>query len=86
MRASLDTSGYLVLADTWYPGWQATVDGERVELLRANYAFRAVSLDAGDHVVEMSYRPWSVYLGVAVSVGMLVAVVVAGLVIWRQRR
>ena len=68
-----------MLADTWYPGWQAVVDGERVELLCANYAFRAVSLDAGDHIVEMSYRPLSVYLGASVSLGMLVVMVVVGL-------
>jgi hypothetical protein len=81
IHADLDAPGYLVLADTWYPGWQATVDGERVALLRANYAFRAVSLDAGDHIVEMFYRPLSVYVGAAVSLGMLVV----GLTIWRQR-
>jgi hypothetical protein len=57
IHATLAAPGYLVLADTWYPGWQATVDGEPVEILRANYAFRAVWLGEGEHVVEFVYRP-----------------------------
>jgi len=80
LHVNLDAPGYLVLADTWYPGWRATVDGERVELLRANYAFRAISLNAGAHVVEMLYHPLSVRLGAAMSLGTLIAVAMGGLV------
>jgi len=71
IRAALDAPGYLVLADTYYPGWQATVDGEPADILRANYAFRAVWLDAGEHVVEMTYRPASALVGGAVSLAAL---------------
>ncbi|MCP4539553.1 MAG: YfhO family protein [Chloroflexi bacterium] len=85
IHASLDAPGYLVLADTWYSGWQATIDGERVELLRANYGFRAVSLDEGDHIVEMFYRPLSVYLGAIVTLGTVISMVVIGLASWRRR-
>jgi uncharacterized membrane protein YfhO len=76
IRAVLDAPGYLVLADTWYPGWRATVDGEPAEILRANYAFRAVWLEAGEHVVEMVYRPLSVIGGGAVSLAALVLLAV----------
>ena len=38
------TEGYLVVSDTWYPGWQATVDGEAATIERANVHFRAVYL------------------------------------------
>jgi hypothetical protein len=84
IHVSLDAPGYLVLADTWYPGWQATVDGEQVEVLRANYAFRAVPLDEGEHVVEMAYAPLSVRVGAVVSLGMLI--VIAAGVVWLTRR
>jgi hypothetical protein len=83
IRAGLDAPGYLVLADTQYPGWRATVDGERAELLRANYGFRAVRLAAGEHVVDMVYRPISVVVGGALSVTALVVIVV-GLVLARE--
>ena len=59
--------GYLVLAYTHYPGWRATVDGQSTELLRANYAFMALPLDAGEHHVVLNYRPVSVMVGAAVS-------------------
>jgi hypothetical protein len=76
IRAALDAPGYLVLADTWYPGWRATVDGDSVDLLRANYGFRAVWLDAGEHTVEMVYRPSSVLVGGVLS--LISTLVLAG--------
>ena len=80
IHAVLDTPGYLVLADTWYPGWQATVNGVPAEVLRANYAFRAVWLEAGEHVVEFVYRPRAVMAGVGLSAASLVCWLVCCLV------
>jgi hypothetical protein len=77
VRATLDQPGYLVLTDTWFPGWSARVDGTDVPLTRADYAFRAVHLPAGQHTVEFRYRPTSLRLGLAMSV--VAAVAAAGL-------
>lgn len=62
LKVSMSTPGYLVVADTFYPGWRAQVDGRAAPILRANWLFRAVELPAGEHVVEMRYEPasWSV--------------------------
>ena len=70
------TDGFLVLTDQDYPGWSATVNGTRVPIHRANYAFRAVRVPAGASTVVFSYRPWSVRLGAALSVVSLLAVTV----------
>jgi hypothetical protein len=67
IRAVLTDPGYLVLADTFYPGWQVFVDGEESVLLRANYAFRAVALEDGDHEVRFRYRPRSFVVGLVCS-------------------
>jgi len=58
MRASLSEPGYLVLADQFYPGWKAWVDGTPASILCADGVFRAVELSAGEHVVEMGYSPF----------------------------
>ncbi len=57
------TPGWLVLADQWYPGWNAVVNGQPVELYRANYLFKAIWLDAGRQLVEFQYRPVPFMLG-----------------------
>lgn len=50
--------GFLVVNDCLAPGWTATVDGVSSELLRADYAFRAVPVPAGEHDVLLRYSPW----------------------------
>jgi membrane protein YfhO len=65
----------LVLTDAFYPGWQATIDGRGTSILRADYAFRAVSVPAGRHVVEFRYQPKSVEYGFyATHAGLAVVV------------
>ncbi len=57
----------LTLSDQYYPGWQATIDGQPTEIVRADTVFRAVCVPAGDHTVRFEYEPTSLYAGVAVS-------------------
>ncbi len=72
LAANMGADGYVVVADTFYPGWQATVDGERTEVLRANSAVRAVAVPAGEHVVEMVFRPKDFIFGATVSILTLI--------------
>ncbi len=48
---------WLLLSDTYYPGWRARVNGKAVPLVRANHAFRAVPVPPGVSEVEMGYSP-----------------------------
>jgi hypothetical protein len=66
-----DAGSYLLLTDSFYPGWQATVDGKPAQILRADVLFRAVRLGPGTHRVEFSYRPASVRWGVWISAATL---------------
>jgi hypothetical protein len=59
--------GILVLADSYYPGWRAYVDGKQTEILRANYFLRGVLVQPGAHVVEFRYEPRSFKIGLLVS-------------------
>lgn len=74
VEVAADRPAYLVLTDTWYPGWTARLDGGPVRLWRANHAFRAVSVPPGEHVVEFTYEPSWLALGLAVTTASLVAV------------
>ena len=86
IRAASDSDGYLVLADTWYPGWRATIDGQVVDVLRANVAFRAIAFPAGEHLVEFRYEPASFRMGAWTTIASIV-IVAGGLVIstWRRQ-
>ncbi len=76
IQTSLANDGYLVLLDTYYPGWVAIVDGQRSPIYRANYIGRAVFMPAGEHTVRFAYRPLSFKLGLLLSLLMLTALVV----------
>jgi hypothetical protein len=76
---------YLVLSEVWYPGWRAWVNGVEVEVLRANFAFRAVPLaEPGEHVIEMRFEPWTWRLGLGVSAFTAACCIVRGA--YRLRR
>ncbi|MBI4279286.1 MAG: YfhO family protein [Armatimonadetes bacterium] len=76
----------LVVSDPYYPGWTATVDGRETRILRANYAFRAVSVPSGEHEVVFTYRPRGLWAALAISA--LGAAVWTGLAlrVWTRRR
>jgi hypothetical protein len=67
-------AGVLVLSDAWYPGWEASVDGDPTEILRVNYVLRGIELAAGRHWVHFEYRPASLRYGLATTcVGLAIA-------------
>ncbi|MCH7952240.1 YfhO family protein [Patescibacteria group bacterium] len=58
----------LLLTDSYYPGWKATLDGKPAEILRANYTFRAIVVPRGKHIVVFRYEPKGFMLGAKISV------------------
>lgn len=61
--SSQNPQSVLVLADTYYPGWNATIDGVSTEILPANISQRAVIVPEGNHTVQFIYRPKSLIIG-----------------------
>lgn len=67
LRIYSSAPGLLVLTDTYFPGWRATLNLSPVKILRANYTFRAIEIPSGTHEVEFKYRPASFQWGVLTS-------------------
>ncbi len=85
IAARLEKPGLLLLTDSNYPGWKATVDGRPAPVLKANYLFRGVMLAPGSHRVEFRYAPASYAAGYGIS--FCSALITAAWVFfdWRRR-
>jgi len=66
-QAELPRDGFILLNEIYYPGWEATVDGQPAEILRADHIFRTLAVSAGSHQIEMRFRPRNFWLGATVS-------------------
>jgi hypothetical protein len=89
LTISLDApgGGMLVVADAYYPGWEATIDGAPAPIYRANLAFRAVKIPPGAQTVRMVYRPGSFTGGVAISgLSLLIFAALGGIALLRRSR
>jgi Bacterial membrane protein YfhO len=81
-------NGWLVLTDTFYPGWKAFIDGHPVPVFRANYLFRAIQAPSGKHMVTYRYQPILFYIGAAmfVSFWLMVAIAAGAMSLWNRSR
>jgi len=67
IQADAAAPGYLFLSEIFYPGWKASVDGRPVTIMRGNYLFRVIPIPEGKHRIRVFYDPWSVKLGVGIT-------------------
>jgi hypothetical protein len=74
LRVDATTSRFLFLGDAYFPGWKAFVDGRPREVLRADYAFRAIAVERGQHIIEFRYEPRSVIIGSVISAGSILLI------------
>jgi hypothetical protein len=72
-RATIDVDagrpGVLVLADAYYPGWRAWVDGRETAVFPVDWVLRGVVVEPGRHRVTYAYFPASFRVGLALSIG-----------------
>jgi hypothetical protein len=86
INTDADSPSYLVLSDIYYPGWQATIDGNETHVFQTDYVLRGIMVPAGRHVVRFEFRPRSLYLGAGISVVSLLSLFGIFLVVMIRRR
>ena len=67
LRVRSEHPAWLVLADAYFPGWKAWVNGKPTKVYRANYLVRAVAVGPGESRVEFVYQPESYRWGRAMT-------------------
>jgi hypothetical protein len=67
VRVEAPEPSIVVVAQTYYHWWRAYVDERPASLLPANYAFQAVPIPAGNHLVRLAYEDMRFRLGGAIS-------------------
>jgi len=67
IEAHTTQGGLLVLADTYYPGWKATMNGVKTPILRVNLMHRGVLVPPGNQTVTFRYQPWTIRWGIILS-------------------
>jgi len=86
VRVSTPQDTFLVLSDTFYPGWRAYVDGLEQPILRGNLMFRVVQVPEGNHDVVFRFQPMSVMLGLRITLAALAIAAAVLIVSWWPRR
>ncbi len=86
-----EAPAYVLVADAWYPGWQAVLDAgapagqaaqaaQALPVERADLLLRAVPVPAGQHTLTLTFRPASLRWGAWITLAA------AGLLLWLWRR
>jgi len=84
IQTNSTSSGLLVLTDTYYPGWKATVNDKPAEILKTNWTMRGVIIPKGIHTVSMTYSPKSVSYGILLSIISMGATIVSLLLLHKK--
>jgi hypothetical protein len=86
LLAMMDRPGLVILADTYYPGWNLLIDGRSAPIYRANRVMRAAAVAAGSHTLVYTYEPLSFRIGTMVSVAGLVGFGILSYFAWQRPR
>jgi uncharacterized membrane protein YfhO len=84
IRVNAVNKGLLLLTDSYYPGWEAKVDGISTLIYRADYSFRAIEVPQGNHEIEFSYFPPSFRIGIYLAIIGLLGIVGFGFFIKKK--
>jgi uncharacterized membrane protein YfhO len=67
LQVETDKLALLVITDSDYPGWKATIDDQITPIIRTNILFRGIKVPEGQHLVVLTFEPWTVLVGRIIS-------------------
>ncbi|MBN2308017.1 MAG: YfhO family protein [Candidatus Hydrogenedentes bacterium] len=85
IHVQANDNAVLVLTDQYYPGWNATIDGQPAEIFPTYYLFRGILVPKGTHEVQYTYFPWSFRIGLAISTLTLLTGLATALILLIRR-
>ena len=86
-KTSSPKDGVVVFSEIYYPGWQATIDGQPVDIARADYILRAMNVPDGEHTIEMWFDPQSIHVTESIAYAALALLLIGVMVLlWMERR
>jgi len=77
LKTQSNKARFLVLADNYYPGWKAYVNGKEKPVLRVDYTLRGLLLETGTSMITFAFRPQSFFWGAGLSILTLVGLLAA---------
>lgn len=86
IRTQSDKPTPLIISNMNYPGWHATIDGEKSPILDANYTMQSIIVPGGNHIVSLVYLPWTFVFGLYASLTGLVLLSSTSVYLWRRSR
>ncbi len=86
VRVEAPQAGLTILADTYDPGWIATLNGKPVPILKVNGLFRGIATPAGGSTIVFVYRPLTFWFGLALSLAALATLTLMGVGMLFRRR
>jgi hypothetical protein len=82
---STPESGFLVIGDSFHPGWTAEVDGRASTVYLANYVMRAVAVPEGVHRIGLTFVPKALIAGTLITAAGWAAIAfLLGIVAFRR--
>ena len=78
--------GYAVVNDSYYPGWEAYVNGIKKPIYKANSTFRAVKVETGENNIQLIFKPAIVTVSFVISMAAAIILLLYGVFYFIIRR
>lgn len=86
LNAKAADRSLLFISNSFDPGWQAYIDGQKTKIYRANFTFQAVVFPQGEHQVRFIYCPLSFKIGLYLSLSTLILIFGGGVIVYKLRK